>query len=176
MSSYTNTIDFCDFLAGLAHVVSPTKIVEFGILNGHSIEAMHKGAPGATIEGYDIFDEFNGNHANKNKLEKKFETFKNIFISFGNFYKSFESFENSSIDILHIDIANDGDVYEYAIDKYMDKIRPGGCIVLEGGTSARDSVEWMKKYNKRPIRDYLEKCPYNYHVVGEFPGLTIIKK
>ena len=127
------------------------------------------------MDAYDIFENFNGNHPNKIELQNKFQDFKNVQIQFGDFYKMFEKYENNSIDILHIDIANNGDVYEYAIENYLRKVKSGGVILLEGGSESRDQVEWMSKYNKRPIRDYLKNLPeHSFRVVGKFPSITII--
>ena len=177
MSSYENEVTFCDIIGAIAHSTAPRRIVEIGILAGHSLEAFTRGCPGAQIQAYDIFQEFNGNHADKKHLENKFIDFANVSINFGDFYKLHESFENDSIDILHVDIANDGDVYEYAVDKYLRTVRPGGLLIMEGGTVARDLVPWMAKYNKRPIRDFLGKATgLNFKVWGQFPGITIFKK
>ena len=175
MSSYTNSMTHCDFLAGLTFACRPQKIVEFGILNGHSLEAFHRGAPHADIEAYDIFEEFNGNHGIEKTLKNKFKSFEKIKINFGNFFEMSDKFENDSIDILHVDIANNGDVYQYAVEKYLCKVKTGGFMILEGGSKERDQVEWMKKYDKRPIQNYLNTLPEtSYKVVGNFPSITII--
>ena len=82
----------------------------------------------------------------------------------------------SSIDILHIDIANTGDTYEFAIQNYLPKVR--GVMVLEGGSEERDNIEWMVKYDKPKIQPVLKK--YNNDVIitvlEDFPSLTLIKK
>jgi hypothetical protein len=65
------------------------------------------------------------------------------------------------------------------IPQWIDKVRQ--LIVIEGGSSERDKVEWMIKYKKMPIKSWLKdfksKHPdIEYLTVESFPSLTIIRK
>ena len=83
-----------------------------------------------------------------------------------------------NVDILHIDIANNGDVFDYVIHKYLPKMSKNGVILFEGGSIDRDNVEWMNKYNKPKINPIIQKYieqGYNITIYGSFPSLTIIK-
>ena len=97
-----------------------------------------------------------------------------VFLSFLNIL----NIEKNSLDFVHIDISNDGSVYEWAFEIFLLKLSPGGILILEGGTEERDSVEWMSKYNKPPIQAVIErfKETWNIQVVKDFPGLTIATK
>ena len=77
---------------------------------------------------------------------------------------------------MHIDIANNGDVFEFAIQNYLPKIR--GVMILEGGSEERDNVEWMNKYNKPKIQPVLKKYDNDViiTVLNDYPSLTLIKK
>ena len=79
-------------------------------------------------------------------------------------------------DLIHIDIANNGDIYQFVFDNYIQKISSGGTIILEGGSVERDNIEWMNKYNKCKIQPVLEKYSnvYNIKTFGEIPSITII--
>ena len=95
-----------------------------------------------------IFDEFNGNSANKELLVQRFSQHKNVNIDYGDFYKIHNNISDNSIDIIHIDIANNGETYEYAINNYISKLSENGILILEGGSEDRDNIEWMNKYDK----------------------------
>lgn len=124
-------------------------IVEFGILNGFSLKIIADYFSFSNIQAFDIFDKFDGNHACKDHLIKLFNDYGNVSIHFGDFYQQHNVINDNSIDILHIDIANNGDIYEFTEQMYFRKMRSGGIILLEGGSLERDNVEWMIKYNKK---------------------------
>lgn len=185
-SSYgVSSLDYSDVFKVLIGVVGPSKIVEFGILEGYSLDIFATHANSACeIIAYDIFDEFKGNHADLN-IVNKFKKYSNVSILLGDFYEKLKSFNDESIDIMHIDIANTGDVYEYAIEHGLKKITCGGIMILEGGSKERDVVDWMVKYNKKPIYPYIDKLNKSRLVnqknisiiqLDKFPSLTIIKK
>ena len=178
-SSYANkSLSYDDVFKMVTWMIKPTRIVEFGILHGYSLKCFAQTTDTSTkITAYDIFEKFNGNSA-KRDINAAFAPYPNVSIQEGDFYKIVDSLEDASIDILHIDIANDGDVYKFAIDNYMAKLAVGGVMILEGGSEERDHVEWMIKYSKKPIRDTLKALDSKYEVftLTGFPSLTIIKK
>jgi predicted O-methyltransferase YrrM len=172
-------LSYGDLLKSITTVKNPQKIVEIGILDGYSLECFIKNSNKNTlIEAFDLFENFNGNHAYKNELINRFSHFSNVKIDYGNFYE-LDNIIDNNIDIIHIDIANNGDVFEYAIDKYLPKLSEEGILLLEGGSNERDCVEWMKKFNKPLINPVIQKysnAGLNINVYGSFPSITIIKK
>lgn len=165
-----------DILRLLAWMIKPKRIVEFGILEGFSLRHLIEGSdPSCEIIAFDIFEQFNGNAA-KRTIQAKFPE-PNVKIQEGDFYFQHETFADESIDILHIDIANDGATYKFAIENYMRKVKKGGLMILEGGSKERDSIGWMVKYNKEPIQSFLTSLSnqYRYTVLEQFPSLTIIQ-
>ena len=174
-SSYTNTdIDYGDIISSIAFSHSPKIIVEIGILDGFSLEKFANSTSKNTkIFAYDIFDEFNGNSANLEELKHKFRDDPRITIEYGDFYK-LNNIIPGNVDIIHVDIANDGDIYEFAVKKYLNLLSKNGILLLEGGSPERDEVEWMKKYNKTPINPVLKK--FNSINIGNVPSLTLIKE
>jgi predicted O-methyltransferase YrrM len=181
-SSYNNATDYKDLFETITFVCNPKKVVEFGILNGVSLKCIADTCDTEChIYAYDIFDEFVGNHACKDDIVGEFNQYKNVLIDYGDFYKKHTEIEDSSIELLHIDIANDANVYEFAIDNYLSKLSQDGCMVLEGGSCKRDEVYWMVKYNKKTISPYLEQLQQTrkdirIKTIGDFPSITIIKK
>lgn len=178
ISSYSKN-NFDLIIQTLLFMVNPKRIVEFGILEGYSLYYFLKYRNfNCKVDAYDIFDDFNGNHANYHKIISKFTNYDNLLIDKLNFYEGYKKYKDNSIDVLHIDIANDGDIYEYAIKNYLNKISKNGIIILEGGSVERDNVEWMIKYNKKKINPYLVelKKTMNITILEKFPSMTIIKK
>lgn len=173
-SSYKNTINYSDIFKTICFLKNPKNIVEIGILDGFSLKAFADSSPNAIINAYDIFEDFNGN-GSKRDIINNFTCYPNVSIHYGDYYKL--QFENKSIDILHIDIANNGDTYKYMFENYISKMKSGGIIILEGGSIERDNIEWMKKYNKQPIFPIIEKykTKYEINIIETFPSLTIIK-
>ena len=179
-TSYKNiNLSYGDLLDSITLVKNPKKIVEIGILDGYSLECFTKNSNKDTqIYAYDLFENFNGNHSNKSEIISKFSNSSNVKIECGNFYE-LDNIIETNIDIIHIDIANNGDVFEYAIQNYLPKLSENGILLLEGGSIERDNVEWMNKYNKPLINPIIQKYIKNnldIRVIGSFPSITIIRK
>lgn len=176
-SSYLEKdLNYGDLLGNITNLLNPKKIIEIGILDGFSLDSfINNSNKNTEIIAFDLFDDFVGNHAHQKEMEDKYKNYKNVVISKGNFYDIYENISN--IDIIHIDIANTGDVYEFAINNYLNKLSTNGILILEGGSLSRDNVEWMHKYNKIPIQSILNKYSntLNIKTYGNFPSLTIIK-
>lgn len=179
-TSYSNSeLNYGDLLQSITYAIQPKNILEIGILDGYSLtQFIAASNKNTTIKAYDLFDDFNGNHSYKAILEEKFINDQNVSIEYGNFYDLHKNINDNTIDIIHIDIANTGDIFEYAIENYLSKINNDGIMILEGGSIERDNVEWMKKYNKLPIYDVLQKYKENLEikVFGNFPSITLIRK
>ena len=186
-SSYKNSINYKDIFSTLCFVIKPKKIVEIGLLDGYSLKTIADNvSSNCHIKAYDIFEEFNGNSANKEILIKKFQDYSNISIEYGDFYNLHHTLDDSSIDILHIDIANNGDVYEFVFNHYISKIKTNGIIIMEGGSKQRDNIEWMNKYDKPKIKPVIDRFNNNINsnsnnnklniiTIGDIPSITLIK-
>ena len=171
--------------------VKPKHIVEYGILDGFSLNSFRKYSDSTCkIEAYDIFDDFVGNHADQKEMTNLFKGYPNVLVAKGDFYKHYTTLQDNSIDIIHIDIANTGDVYKFAYENYLSKLTNNGIMILEGGSQERDLVWWMEKYNKPKITDFLSATfsllpltglssslhEYEYCVICPHPSITIIRR
>jgi predicted O-methyltransferase YrrM len=178
-SSYNNkNISYKDVFRLIIKLNNPKNIVEFGILDGYSLSLFSEDKECSVI-AYDIFDEFKGNYGPYNELKEKFQNFKNVSINYGDFYKKFSELENQTIDLLHVDIANNGDVYNFCKENYFEKVKKGGIIILEGGSEERDNVEWMNRYDKPKIKHIIDDWKtegINVMTIGTIPSLTVVKK
>jgi len=175
-SSYDKN-NFQEIFDGLVKEIKPKLIVEFGIGNGYSTTAFAKSA-NCPIHANDIFDEFPFNRADYSQICELFKDNPHINIRKRNFYESSHIYKDGEIDILHIDIANDGDVYEFAVNKFFPKVSQSGIMILEGGSKERDEVYWMRQFNKKPIMPYLSAISDKYiiNTIQKYPSLTIIKR
>jgi len=173
-SSYLHRdLNYLDLLRGIVYSINPKKVVEFGILDGCSTRVLADHCD--TLDAYDIFDSFVGNHAHENIIRKQFEHDKHVSIYRKSIYEV--KLGHDSVDLIHVDVANDGNIYDYVLKTFWSALRKGGIIVLEGGSIQRDTVPWMDKYQKKCISEYLKNsCIHTYSVIGTHPSLTLFKK
>tara|TARA_Y100000389_G_scaffold136357_1_gene133899 strand:- start:1325 stop:1867 length:543 start_codon:yes stop_codon:yes gene_type:complete len=177
-SSYINKLEYGNIFESILFIINPKIIVEFGILDGYSLNYFLNNTTNETkICAYDIFDKFNGNHA-KTSIIDKYKLHDNVTINYGDFNNKYIDISDNSIDILHIDIANTGDTYKKAFEFYLNKLTKNGIMILEGGSISRDNVYWMNKYNKPKIIPVLEKYKnkINIKTIGDFPSITLVTK
>tara|TARA_B100000902_G_scaffold25753_1_gene30950 strand:- start:2914 stop:3456 length:543 start_codon:yes stop_codon:yes gene_type:complete len=177
-SSYKNNLEYGNVFESILFIVKPKSIVEFGILDGYSLGYFLNNTTKETkIDAYDIFDKFNGNHAKRTVIEK-YKKNDNVSIRYGDFYTKHTDIDDNSVDILHIDIANTGETYIHAFEFYLNKLTKNGIMILEGGSTKRDNVYWMKKYDKPKIIKVLEqyKDKINIKTIGDFPSITLVTK
>lgn len=177
-SSYQSSTVFSLVFELIAKARPVNKFVEIGILDGYSLsEFLRFIPPSAPVIACDIFEQFNGNHSNYDKMIQKFAAYENVTILRMDFNDAHTMFND--IDIMHIDIANTGNTYKFAVENYLPKITPGGFMILEGGSNERDNVDWMIKYNKPPIKPYvdsLKRSNFEVHSIDIFPSITILRK
>jgi hypothetical protein len=179
-SSYKGATNFGDVLGGIVAAKRPLRrIAEYGILDGFSLDIFAKLSPeDCAIEARDIFENFEGNRADRAVLEARFADYPNIRILDGDFHEADKDLETGTYDLIHVDVANNGSVYAEAERVLVPKLAPGGLLVLEGGTPERDVVSWMAKYSKPPMVPEVERLrasgKYDVTVLGTFPGLTVV--
>ena len=184
-SSYKNPVDYGDVLGAIVTAKRPLKrIAEYGILDGFSLDVFVRLSPDdCVIEARDIFENFDGNGARRSQLEARFANrLNNIKVSIleGDFHDASKDLDNGCYDLIHVDIANNGDIYAEAEQTLFSKLAVGGLLILEGGTPARDQVPWMLQYGKSPIVPEIDRLKalgkYDVTVLGTFPGITIMRK
>lgn len=174
----------------LVSFFEPRSIIEFGVLDGYSTYHIANAVKSNKEEknifcdfyAYDLWDEYNYKHGNfkevKNMLISK-GLYDYVNLNYGDIFKIYKKIPENSVDLLFIDISNDGDKIKKAIELWNDKIKKS--IIIEGGSIDRDNIEWMKKYNKKPIRPVLEEDifvneNYNWVVFDPFPSITLLMK
>lgn len=170
----------------------PHRCVELGVLDGYSTLHMAKGARNAVkqsnhrthIDAYDLWEDYPYNHGSKEAVQKMLQ--ENDLDSFVTLHHE-DAFEvckrygDHSICLLHVDISNDGEVLRKIVEQWNDKLSFGGMLMFEGGSEERDNVDWMKKYNKKPIKTEIESNlilnkNYIYATYNAFPSLSVFIK
>jgi len=78
-----------------------------------------------------------------------------------------------SFDMMHFDIANNGDTIKLLYKTVKPYIDQGSVVYFEGGSHERDNLSWVIKHKLKKI----EESGVPYEVVNEnFPSLSLIKK
>ncbi len=170
---------FSKVFKALCFAQDPKKIVEFGILDGYSLDCfLDSTSEDCLIEAYDLFEDFPFNAANYGNISNKYSNVSDdrLKINKGDIYNS-TNFIGDEIDIIHVDVANDGKVYEFCINNLLPLLSKDGILIMEGGSEERDNCEWMIKYNKPKIREVLfeYESSLNIKVFSEFPSMTLVK-
>jgi predicted O-methyltransferase YrrM len=174
-SSYRDN-DIGKTLYDLVIELKPKNIVEFGTLNGYSAismgMALHE-LGGGKIICYDLWDLYKYKHTTIESTQKNIDEYGlSEYIELHQ--KDIKDFNDFEFDLLHIDISNDGDTIEYVYELVKDYlIKNNKTMIFEGGSIERDNIEWMVKYNKRPIVDIIKNIQYKV-LNNNFPSLSII--
>lgn len=156
----------------------PKLIIEFGVLHGFSTTCMAqalKQLGTGKIHSYDLWEHAEYNHGQRlSSVEKTLQDLKlNEFVELktGNVFELLKQnkVDISDVDLIHIDINNDGDKL---LDMFnlLQQYNFKGDVLFEGGIKERDNCWWMKEFNKTPIRN-LEFEVLN----SNYPGISKIK-
>lgn len=152
---------------------TPSSVLEIGLLDGYSLNSFVKNTDKLTsIVGIDLFENYEYKNSNYSFITNKFKDCNNVKILKDSFYEYYK--KAIKFDIIHIDISNDGDIYKFALQNYFPLVNK--ALIMEGGSRERDNVEWMIKFDKKPINPYLMSIQkkYKIEIIEKFPSLTII--
>lgn len=163
-------------LQGLVLNCRPKKIIEFGVLEGYSTIAMGhalKALGRGHIIACDLWHHYDHNHTTMDIAQRNVDDAgltDYVTLWQANYYEWLAN--PCKFDLLHVDISNDGDVIEKTLIKLAPQIKSGVKVVFEGGSAERDQVEWMTKFNKRPINPLQEK--FGFEILDErFPSISV---
>jgi len=192
-SSYEDA-NYGSLFYGLVRSHRPARVVELGAYLGYS--GLHMAAAlrdndtiGSEIYLIDLWDEYPYRHCSMADTKESFA--RNGLLGVAHCPVNFinadalsaaDRFADGSVDFLHVDISNDGDKMADIIPIWERKLsrEPNALMVLEGGSAARDKIEWMTKYEKRPLRSWLEDPwvseRFCWFVVNPFPSITVIRR
>ena len=164
--------------------------VELGVLDGYSTSCIAEGLKELDrlygykfkLDAYDLFEDYPYKHGNQEEVqamlkEKGLENYVNL--QKGDAYKVAQNYADKSLEFLHVDISNTGQVIKDIMEVWHPKMRDKGFIFFEGGSKERDQVEWMTKYNMPSIRKEIDTNPiintyYWYGTYFEYPSMTVL--
>lgn len=170
----------------IIRIYKPEHCLELGCLNGYSgihiARGLKKNKNGKLLI-IDLFEDYPYNKCSLKEAKENFAKYKVLdFVKFikGDVFEECKKIPFTKIDFLHIDISNTGEnlrkIFEILYQKFFEKT----IIIFEGGSEERDKVEWMRKYKKEPITNFIEskffKRNFDYFVFEPFPSLTICRK
>jgi len=155
----------------------PVNIVEFGVYQGYSTIYMASALQdlgGGHIIAYDLWEDYDYRHTTMERTQANIDDnnlSRYVTLAHGDFDSWLDN--PPKFDMLHLDISNDGDKIEKALTKLAPLIETGSIVVFEGGSAERDSVSWMKEFNKRPMNPLAEE--FGFTVLDErFPSISIV--
>jgi predicted O-methyltransferase YrrM len=156
----------------------PGVAIEFGVLDGYSTfwiaMGLRYGFGTGHLTSYDLWDDYPYKHGSIDQVQamlKRNELDEHVTLAHGNFFDFLKN--PTPFDFLHIDISNDGDIIEQAIEALLPDIMDGAMIMFEGGSEERDQEPWMLEYGRRPIRDI--KFPFKV-VNPKWPSISRIDR
>lgn len=167
----------------------PVNAVELGVLDGYSTLHIARGFKDCLrlyqIKGwfhaYDLFEDYPHKHGDKAEVQKLLdenEVQDFVELRKGDAFEVHKNYENDSLEFLHIDISNTGQVIKDLLPLWHPKMRGRGILCIEGGSEERDNVEWMKKYNHPSLKQEISTNPIlnKYYIYGtyfRFPSMTV---
>jgi hypothetical protein len=178
-SSYEEN-NYGEIFYSLMRIYRPNKVIELGTKAGYSAYHIARGLD-ANKKGklycYDLWEKYPFHSVPITVALQNLKKFKDIVrlrqrdaVGVNKLHKS--------VDILHVDISNDGKILDKLIPYWINKVRQ--FIIIEGGSKERDKVYWMDKYHKVPITNWLKdfSLRYNveYFVIEPFPSVIIMHK
>ena len=175
-SSYEDN-NYGELFYSLMRIYQPETVVELGTKAGYSayhmaraLEANGKGQ----LNCYDLWEHeamYKVACKNLKGFEKIVQLNRRDEIGVDKIHKT--------VDILHVDLGNQGGILERVIPNWIDKTSQ--LIIIEGGSIERDKRSWMINLKKIPIRNWLKdfsrrRADIEYFTIEPFPSLTIIRK
>ena len=168
------------FFYALTRLLNPRSCVEIGVLQGFSLLTVasaleHNGL--GQIEGFDLFEHYPYHNENMKNVIERIEGAGLQRWARVSRLDAFDAERNfDSVDYLHVDISNHGDIYRRMFGQWAGKVKK--VMLFEGGSAQRDRVEWMIKFEKPSIVEALEEIRRNYpewsiSVLDPFPSLTV---
>jgi predicted O-methyltransferase YrrM len=190
-SSYIQN-NFGELFENIVKARKVENIVELGVLDGYSTLHLAKFLPfnkkhydiDAHLDAYDLFEDYPYKHGNMQEVQSLLNEYN--LQEFVTLYKA-DAFEvhtkyaDNSVHLLHVDLSNTGDILKRIMQNWHQKMMRNGIILFEGGSTERDDVAWMKKYNMPSIKHEIETNEiinnhYIYSIYEKFPSLTMLMK
>lgn len=147
-----------DLFYCLVRIYQPEKVVELGTRAGYSAYHMARALKDnshGSLDCYDLWEnhlENLGLNMSKSDAEENLKEFSSIVnLNLADALEVDEKYD--TIDILHVDLDNDGGILEQIVPVWIDKVRQ--LIIIEGGSPERDQLASVTDYKKLPVSKWL---------------------
>ena len=179
-SSYEKN-NYGELFYALMRVYQPKKVVELGTKAGYSAYHIARGLRAnkkGSLNCYDLWEKYEFWSVPKKVAEENLKEFKDI-IKFNQQNAIGVDKLHKTVDILHVDLSNKGELLEKIIPSWIDKISQ--LIIIEGGSAEHDKLDWMIKFKHKPIQKWLKKFSrkrpdVEYFTIEPFLSVTLIRK
>lgn len=175
-----------DLLYILARTHNVKRAIEIGCFQGYStihLAAALKANRGEKLKVYDAWDWYKYNHCQMEDTHNNIEQagLSDMVELHQAWLEQVPLFPVLELDLVHIDVSNDGDTFKWAARTIWPCLKPSGLLVMEGGSYERDVVKWMVEYEKPRINPLLESGlleEFGWEVIlfEPFPSLTIMRR
>jgi hypothetical protein len=154
-SSYEQN-NYGELFYTLVRLYKPQKIVELGTRAGYSAYHMAQGLKENGHGSLDCFDLWEENYGagsiSRSVAQENLKEFKDVVkLTLKDAAGVHEAYEN--IDILHIDLDNDGELLEKILPPWIAKTRQ--LVIIEGGSIERDQLAAKTESRKIPLKTWL---------------------
>jgi hypothetical protein len=154
-SSYEQN-NYGELFYSLIRIYKPEKVVELGTRAGYSAYHIARGLEAngqGTLDCYDLWGKnYGSDSVTRSLAEKNIEKFKTrIKLHQQDALDVSKSYKE--VDILHVDLDNDGDILEQIIPNWIDKTRQ--MIIIEGGSVERDKLAGETMAHKVPLKKWM---------------------
>lgn len=179
-SSYEDN-NYGDFFYSLIRVYQPEKVVELGTKAGYSAYHIAKGLRDngkGTLDCFDLWEKYKFRSVPKSMAQENLKEFGTIVrLKQRDVIGTEKSYK--TVDMLHVDVSNEGGILERIVPFWIDKIRQ--LIIIEGGSRERDNIEWKTKFKKIPIRKWLQEFSQKHRevevfTIEPFPSVTLMRR
>jgi hypothetical protein len=186
MSSYIKN-NYADVFLANVRAFQPVVCVELGVLNGYSTIAIAQGLKElgrGRLDAYDLFEDYEFRHGSRDEVYRRIVEAgvgDHVELNKTDAFMVHHNYRAGEVHLLHVDLSNTGEILARIMETWDEKMVQGGIILFEGGSQERDEVEWIRKYNKTPIKPELEKNKiieekYVFGTYLPFPSLTVLLK
>jgi predicted O-methyltransferase YrrM len=179
------------YFFGITLALRPKIAVELGVYEGFTsywiasalmANSISNSKFAGHLYSYDLWEEYPYRHVPMQKAKDNLKHLSQyITLIQKDASKVHEEYADNSVDLLVIDLSNDGTTYSEYLFNWYPKLTEKAIVLMEGGSPKRDEVDWMRKYDKEPILKTLRQHPfllshYNYAISETYPGLTTLVK
>jgi hypothetical protein len=177
-SSYKDHV-YDQFFYALIRTLKPATCIELGVFQGFSLlacAAALRDNDFGRVEGVDLFEAYPHRRECMANVRRRIEStglerWAGVVAA-----DALGRHEGREADYLHVDLSNDGDIYRHVFAHWAARVK--GVIVLEGGSAARDRVEWMVAHGRAPIvpciKEIREAYPeWSIAVLEPYPSITV---